>query len=46
MFAVTRISSLATNRVLAYIRIDDEQLWQQELKRELLAAKIPVAEAE
>lgn len=31
---------------IVYIRIDDEQRWQQELKRELLAAKIPVAEAE
>lgn len=31
---------------IVYIRMDDEQRWQQELKRELLAAEIPVAEAE
>jgi predicted nucleotide-binding protein len=31
---------------IVYIRMDDEQRWQQELKRELLAAKMPVAEAE
>jgi predicted nucleotide-binding protein len=31
---------------IVYIRMDDEHRWQQELKRELLAAKIPVAEAE
>jgi predicted nucleotide-binding protein len=30
---------------IVYIRMDDEHRWQQELKRELLAAKIPVAEA-
>lgn len=28
---------------IVYIRMDDEQRWQQELKRELLAAKMPVA---
>lgn len=28
---------------IVYIRMDDEQRWQQELKRELLAANIPVA---
>lgn len=31
---------------IVYIRMDDEHRWQQELKRELLAAKIPVTEAE
>lgn len=31
---------------IVYIRMDNEQRWQQELKRELLAAKMPVAEAE
>ncbi|MFH1006184.1 MAG: nucleotide-binding protein [Candidatus Latescibacterota bacterium] len=30
---------------IVYIRIDDEQRWQQELKRELLAARMPVVEA-
>lgn len=29
---------------IVYIRMDDEQRWQQELKRELLAARMPVAE--
>lgn len=31
---------------IVYIRMDNEQLWQQELKRELLAANIPVIKAE
>lgn len=31
---------------IVYIRMDNEQRWQQELKRELLAAKMPVAERE
>jgi predicted nucleotide-binding protein len=30
---------------IVYIRMDDEQRWQQELKRELLAARMPVVEA-
>ena len=30
---------------IVYIRMDDEQRWQQELKRELLAARMPVGEA-
>lgn len=30
---------------IVYIRMDDEKQWQQELKRELLAAKMPVVEA-
>ena len=30
---------------IVYIRMDDAQKWQQELKRELLAAKMPVADA-
>jgi predicted nucleotide-binding protein len=29
---------------IVYIRMDDEQRWQQELKRELLAARMPVVE--
>ena len=29
---------------IVYIRMDDEKQWQQELKRELLAAKMPVVE--
>ena len=29
---------------IVYIRMDDEQKWQQELKRELVAAKLPVVE--
>ncbi len=29
---------------IVYIRMDDEHRWQQELKRELLAAKLPVYE--
>lgn len=31
---------------IVYVRMDDELRWQQQLKRELVAAKIPVAEAE
>lgn len=31
---------------IVYIRMDDEQRWQQELKRELVAARMPVVEAE
>lgn len=31
---------------IVYIRMDDEHRWQQELKRELLAANMPVAEVE
>lgn len=31
---------------IVYIRMDDEHRWQQELKRELLAAEIPVAVVE
>jgi predicted nucleotide-binding protein len=30
---------------IAYIRMDEEQQWQQELKREVLAARMPVVEA-
>lgn len=30
---------------IVYIRMDDDQRWQQELKRELLAARMPVVEA-
>lgn len=30
---------------IVYIRMDNEQRWQQELKRELLAARMPVAES-
>lgn len=30
---------------IVYIRMDDAQRWQQELKRELLAARMPVVEA-
>jgi len=30
---------------IVYIRMDDEQRWQLELKRELLAARMPVVEA-
>ena len=30
---------------IVYIRMNDEQRWQQELKRELLAARLPVVEA-
>jgi predicted nucleotide-binding protein len=29
---------------IVYIKMDDEQRWQQELKRELLAARMPVVE--
>ncbi len=29
---------------IVYIRMDDEQNWQEELKRELVAARMPVAE--
>jgi predicted nucleotide-binding protein len=29
---------------IVYIRMDDREHWQVELKRELLAAKMPVAE--
>jgi predicted nucleotide-binding protein len=29
---------------IGYIRMDDDRRWQQELKRELLAAKMPVTE--
>jgi predicted nucleotide-binding protein len=30
---------------IVYIRMDEEQRWQQELKRELLAARMPVVES-
>lgn len=30
---------------IVYIRMDDDRRWQQELKRELLAARMPVVEA-
>jgi predicted nucleotide-binding protein len=30
---------------IAYIRMDDQQRWKQELKRELLAAQLPVVES-
>ena len=30
---------------IVYIRMEDEQRWQQELKRELMAARMPVVEA-
>lgn len=30
---------------IVYIRMDDDQRWQQELKRELLAAQMPVAQS-